>query len=81
MLLRTLSHETLDRGPRAVYPSETLRTAADLWSFIRLFVRLGDRNMHNQGWPHVNARFPPVKPTCEFPATGPEPFQADIACA
>jgi hypothetical protein len=81
MLRSTLSRETQDRGPRAVYPAETLRTAVDIWAFIPLFVRFGHRNMHNQGWPHVKARFPPVQPTCEFPATGLEPFLADITCA
>jgi hypothetical protein len=36
-LQSALSRETLDRGPRVVYPSETLRTAVDLWDFIPLF--------------------------------------------
>jgi hypothetical protein len=64
---------------RAVYTSETIRTAVDPWAFIPLFVSLGHSNMHNQGWPHVNARFPPVQPTFELPATCQEPFLADIA--
>ena len=49
-LRRSSSGETLDRGPRIVYPYSYLRTRVARWTYLLVLVGLGHMYMESQGW-------------------------------
>ena len=71
MLQRSSSGETLDRGPRIVYPYSYLRTRVSRWTSLLVFVSLGHMYMESQGWANFATFSAPVVTRRDFPRTDP----------
>src|SRR5215216_2934481 len=65
------SGETLDRGPRIVYPYSYLRTRVARWTFLFVLVCLVHIYMERNGWANFATFLAPVVPWREFPRTDP----------
>ncbi len=65
------SGETLDRGPRIVYPYSYLRTRVARWTFLFVLVCLVHIYMESNGWANFATFYAPVVPRQEFPRIDP----------
>ena len=65
------SGETLDRGPRIVYPYSYLRTRVARWTSLLVLVFLGHMYTESQGWANFATFYAPVVTRRDFPRTDP----------